>query len=126
MAIHASYIFNNSGKETRIIAESDNAPTSACEKIKEALINYGSQDFDPTGIAEVFADINSYSGCKIQTFNDNSNTDFTYIIEAIPPRGNKKANINITVLKSEKEIFNGSMKKFFVKVEKLENTYLNF
>lgn len=132
MALMAHYVFKNNlrGNPTIIIVEMDNYPSSAGEKIKEALIQYGSQDFDPIVLAEVFAEVNSYSGCDIvennkELLDEIEETDgFSYVIEATAPEGSKKANIHITVHKNKRQIFKGPMKKFFTKAIRLERTYI--
>lgn len=131
MAIMAYYVFKNNlrGDPTVIIVKMDNFPTSAGEKIKEALIQYGSQDFDPDELAEVFAEVNSYSGCDIiedSKILDRIDEDdgFFYVVEATAPEGSKKANIHITVHKNKRQIFKGPMKKFFTKAIRLEKTYM--
>lgn len=132
MSVIAHYIFKNNlrGDPTIIIVKLDNFPTSAGEKIKEALIQYGSQDFDPDELAEVFAEVNSYSGCdiiedtKVVLDKIEEIDGFFYVVEATAPEGSKKANIHITVHKNKRQIFKGPMKKFFIKATRLEKTYL--
>lgn len=132
MSVTAHYIFKNNlrGDPTIIIVKLDNFPTSAGEKIKEALIQYGSQDFDPDELAEVFAEVNSYSGCdiiedtKVVLDKIEEIDGFFYVVEATAPEGSKKANIHITVHKNKRQIFKGPMKKFFIKATRLEKTYL--
>lgn len=132
MSVTAHYIFKNNlrGDPTIIIVKMDNFPTSAGEKIKEALIQYGSQDFDPDELAEVFAEVNSYSGCdiiedtKVVLDKIEEIDGFFYVVEATAPEGSKKANIHITVHKNKRQIFKGPMKKFFIKATRLEKTYL--
>lgn len=126
MSFLAKYIFKNDkkGQMSVLVSTLDNAPTSASSKIKEALINYGSSDFDPKTLAEVFATVNSYSFCEILNGDNVSNDDFTYLVETGTQKRNNRPDLKVTIFKNNKPIFEDTFKKFLEKAVRLEKTFV--
>jgi hypothetical protein len=127
MSFLAKYIFKNDkkGQMSVLVSAIDNAPTSASSKIKEALINYGSSDFDPKTLAEVFATVNSYSFCEILNSDDTDvNDEFTYLVETGVQKRNNRPDLKVTIFKNSKLVFEDTFKKFLEKSVRLEKTFV--
>jgi hypothetical protein len=127
MSFLAKYIFKNDkkGQMSVLVSAIDNAPTSASSKIKEALINYGSSDFDPKTLAEVFATVNSYSFCEILNSDDTDvNDEFTYLVETGVQKRNNRPDLKVTIFKNNKLVFEDTFKKFLEKSVRLEKTFV--